>query len=437
MSQYDFYPKPLSSEKFKEYFNRYKMHNDKEAEELLILHNMRLVARIASKFQKTYQDIDELISVGGIGLWKAIQTFKIDKGFKFSNYAGRCIENEILMVLRRKKDNDNETSFEETIGEDNDSLRLENAIKDPNGNIEEILEKKDEEKLAREIVVSLSEKDTFIVSLLYGFFGNAVHTQAEVAAALGISRSYVSRLNTAILEKLKTELANPRTKRKGKKPVSLFKLLKGYTKEEIFKVIDTLNEEELILLDMRYGRSLTYPRTSPYWSKFASHKFYAKLLPKMKKKLELNRAFMSTIKVSRGGGTLSPEERYNREKFNEIHECLLRLDYESAHLALNEYLRDNNLIRFEPFIISLIILSIKEGDTLFTRPMLNLYLLSKNSFLNIDRYKEYFYEALKVDLVEARLYLDIILNLNKEQDMSENTTAIEKAYNMYLERVKK
>ena len=142
--------------------------------------------------------------------------------------------------------------------------------------------------------------------------------------------------------------------------------------------------------------------------------------------------------MSQGGvGILSPEELYNRARFNEIHSYLLNLDYENAHLALNKYLRDNNLIRFESFIISLILLSIKEGDTTFTRPMLNLVLLSKNSYFDIEKYKEYFYEALKTDINEAALYLDIILNLNKEQEMGENIEAMEKAYNMYLQRSKK
>lgn len=400
---------------------------------------MRLVARIAGKYQKAYQDFDELISVGAFGLWKAIQTFEMEKGFKFSNYAGKCIENEILMLIRKSKNSDLEVSLEETIGDNNDDeLKLEHILKSHNSDIEEILERKDNQKLAKEIVVALSEKDAFIISLLYGLFGNHVHTQAEVAKIMGLSRSYVSRLNMDILEKLKKELENPKSRHKGKTPCSLFILLKGFSKEEIFKVIDTLTEEELILLDMRYGRSLTHPKTSPYWNKFTSHKFYTKLLPKMKQKLELNRFYASTIKMSQGGvGILSPEELYNRARFNEIHSYLLNLDYENAHLALNKYLRDNNLIRFESFIISLILLSIKEGDTTFTRPMLNLVLLSKNSYFDIEKYKEYFYEALKTDINEAALYLDIILNLNKEQEMGENIEAMEKAYNMYLQRSKK
>ena len=195
------FSKPLSEKEEQECFEKIKEGN-KDAEEKLIKHNLRLVAHIVKKYNTSYEDKDELISVGSIGLMKAIKSYNIDKGHTFSTYAARCIQNEILMLFRSQKKFKNEISIEEKIGTDKDGneISLIDILQDTKINIETQTEKKIIfEKLVEYINKNLNNREKEIIYLRYGIDSNICLTQNEVAKILGISRSYISRIEKKAL----------------------------------------------------------------------------------------------------------------------------------------------------------------------------------------------------------------------------------------------
>lgn len=195
------FPKPLSREEEKEYFEKFKK-GDKEAKDKLINHNLRLVAHIVKKYSGA-GEADDLISVGSIGLIKAINSFEYDKGTQLSTYAARCIENEILMLLRLNKKHKVVFSLEESLGQDKDGNDIELADIIPSQE-EEVFAVVENNILTEKIVdiieKHLSQREAKIIKLRYGINGQAALTQREVAKKLGISRSYISRLETKALE---------------------------------------------------------------------------------------------------------------------------------------------------------------------------------------------------------------------------------------------
>ncbi len=199
------FAKPLTPEEEKQCFIGLK-NGDPEAEEKLIRHNLRLVAHIAKKFSSTYKDQDELISVGSIGLMKAVKSFEPSKGHSFSTYAARCIQNEILMLLRSQKKFQAEISIDEKIGTDKDGndISLIDVLQDPSSNIQDKAETKVlYEKLIREMPKVLNEREREIIELRYGLYGMAPMTQHEIAKMLGISRSYISRIEKKAIDELR------------------------------------------------------------------------------------------------------------------------------------------------------------------------------------------------------------------------------------------
>ncbi|MBQ9791857.1 MAG: RNA polymerase sporulation sigma factor SigK [Clostridia bacterium] len=197
------FPKPLSSDEEKMYLE--KFHNgDMGARDILIHHNLRLVAHIIKKYNQV-DEADDLISVGSLGLIKAINTYKEGHNTQFSTYAARCIENEILMLIRANKKHKNTISIEDVLAtdeEDNDVSIIDLASNDDN--LENMVENKVVgETLDNILRVRLSKREYTIVCLRYGLKGEAVLTQQEVADKLGISRSYISRLEKKSLEILK------------------------------------------------------------------------------------------------------------------------------------------------------------------------------------------------------------------------------------------
>ena len=200
----------LSSEREVELFsmlNSGSIEQRHYAEEELAVHNMRLVAHIAKKYVGSGISLDELTSIGSIGLVKAIRTFSSEKA-NFSTYASRCIANEILMFFRANKKNNSVVSFEDAIGVDKDSneITIGEVLSDGGGTVEAKVFARDElEKLDRAIRTKLDKRETKILSLRFGLYGNLPHTQKEVAKMLGISRSYVSRIETAAIEKIKQD----------------------------------------------------------------------------------------------------------------------------------------------------------------------------------------------------------------------------------------
>lgn len=201
------FPKPLTASEEREYLGRLK-EGDQTARDVLIERNMRLVAHVVKKYQGTDYDTDDLLSVGIIGLIKAVNTFKVDKGSRLATYAAKCVENEILMLLRASKKLSREVSLFEPIGVDKDgeSVNLVDVIEMDNREVlEDIILSQDVEELYEAYEKCLKDSEKQVVSLRYGLFGKKEHTQREIAAILGISRSYVSRIEKKAIEKLREE----------------------------------------------------------------------------------------------------------------------------------------------------------------------------------------------------------------------------------------
>ena len=202
------FPKPLTLEEEKMYFEKFK-NGDNKAKEILINHNLRLVAHIVKKYSNSSKEADDLISVGAIGLIKAINSYSSEKGAQLSTYAARCIENEILMLFRANKKHKNNVSLEESIGteKDGNEIMLADVICDNEKDTVEIVENNIlTEKLINLIKDSLSEREYKILCLRYGIGGRVAYTQREVAKKLGISRSYISRLEKKALETVREQV---------------------------------------------------------------------------------------------------------------------------------------------------------------------------------------------------------------------------------------
>ncbi len=203
------FPKPLSAEEEKMCLELLKT-GDKEARDKLITHNMRLVAHIAKKYAGT-AEADDLISVGSFGLIKAVNTYEESKGTSLATFASRCIENEILMLLRANKKHKNDVSLYEPVGTDKEGNQLTFLdllfTKD-----DEVFEKVDKsverEKFIEFVKATLNEREYTVISLRYGLKNGCSYAQREVAKFLKISRSYISRIETRAIEKLKEGVKN-------------------------------------------------------------------------------------------------------------------------------------------------------------------------------------------------------------------------------------
>jgi len=200
------FPQPLSEEEEQYYLERFK-RGDREARDILVERNLRLVAHITKKFEGTGEDMDDLISIGTIGLIKAINTFNSEKGTKLATYAARCIENEILMHLRALKKCRGEVSLYDPVGVDKEGNEI--TLMDVLGteqDITEVVENKYERKRVLEKIKSLSKREIRVLEMRYGLLGGLSKTQREIAKRMGISRSYVSRIEKKALQKLLKEL---------------------------------------------------------------------------------------------------------------------------------------------------------------------------------------------------------------------------------------
>ena len=198
-------PPPLSKEKEEELLANI---NDEEVKSKLIEHNLRLVVYIARKFENTGINVEDLISIGTIGLIKAINTFNPEKNIKLATYASRCIENEILMYLRKNQTSKVEISIDEPLNVDWDGNEL--LLSDILGTDSDItyqrIEKEVDINLLRVAMRTLSPREQEIMRLRFGLMGNKEKTQKEVADILGISQSYISRLEKRIIKRLKKEI---------------------------------------------------------------------------------------------------------------------------------------------------------------------------------------------------------------------------------------
>ena len=199
------FQKPLTAQEEKEYLDRFQA-GDQNARDILIERNMRLVAHVVKKYQGLDEDLDDLISVGTIGLIKAVSTFDTSKSVRLSTYAARCIDNELLMLLRQRKKKSREVSLYDPIGTDKDGneISLLDIIETiPFDVVEHYTTNEDIVLLSRFLNNSLTDKEYEVIKLRYGLFGEEELTQREIAKRLNISRSYVSRIEKNAILKLR------------------------------------------------------------------------------------------------------------------------------------------------------------------------------------------------------------------------------------------
>lgn len=201
------FPQPLPSKQEEVYIRR-AMEGDKEAQNVLIERNLRLVAHVAKKYAGNGREMDDLVSIGTIGLIKAVNTYNVDKGTQLATYAARCIENEILMTIRASKKTKHEISLQEPIGTDQEGNAI--SLMDMLGTAEDdVLEKVNlsiEMARLRQVVDTvLDPREQKVIRLRYGLDNGVCHTQREVAAMLDISRSYVSRLEKKAVRRITQE----------------------------------------------------------------------------------------------------------------------------------------------------------------------------------------------------------------------------------------
>ena len=201
-------PPPLNTEQEIKIISMLGTDSDAFAREKLIVHNLRLVVYIARKFDAVGAGIEDLISIGTIGLIKAVNTFCPERNIKLATYASRCIENEILMYMRKTTVLKTEISIDEplNIDWDGNELLLSDVLGSDGNEVGSRVEQEDEHKILNEYISKLNEREKTIMSMRFGLSGQKEHTQKEVADILGISQSYISRLEKRIISRLKKEL---------------------------------------------------------------------------------------------------------------------------------------------------------------------------------------------------------------------------------------
>lgn len=200
-------PPPLTKEEEAKAFELFET-DEKKARELLIVHNLRLVVYISKKFEATGVGLEDLISIGSIGLIKAVNTFRPDKNIKLATYASRCIENEILMFLRKASQRRNEVSIDEPLNTDWDGneLLLSDILGTDEDTVHRGIESEVEKELLRQEIEKLSHRERTIMEMRFGLGGRKEMTQKEVAQTVGISQSYISRLEKKTLKAIRANL---------------------------------------------------------------------------------------------------------------------------------------------------------------------------------------------------------------------------------------
>lgn len=207
------FPAPLTSSEEKYYFQKYT-EGDLQAKHILIEHNLRLVAHVIKKYQSSDDDIEDLISIGTIGLIKSVMTFNSEKGNRLATYASKCIDNEILMYLRSKKKTNKEVSLYEPLGIDKEGneIQLYDIIETNEDDASDrIVLKQNIQKLYEELESLLTPRERLVLKMRYGLYNGEEYTQREVARQLGISRSYVSRIEKSAIQKLRSSFFTSQT----------------------------------------------------------------------------------------------------------------------------------------------------------------------------------------------------------------------------------
>ncbi|MBP3766552.1 MAG: RNA polymerase sporulation sigma factor SigK [Bacilli bacterium] len=202
-------PPPLSKDEETFYVEK-SMNGDDYARSKLIEHNLRLVVFLAKKYENTGVDLEDLVSIGSIGLIKGVNTYKLDKNIKLATYASRCIDNEILMFLRKNKRKRKEVSLEDSLSYDQDGneLHLEDILGTESDIVTKGIEEESNKRLLNDEISKLSHRDKQIMTLRYGLNNHKELTQKEVADILGISQSYISRIEKKVIRRLKNLIKN-------------------------------------------------------------------------------------------------------------------------------------------------------------------------------------------------------------------------------------
>ena len=205
----DILPEPLSKEEEIKYVEKF-LEGDNNARNILIERNLRLVVFLAKKYENTKVDLEDLVSIGTIGLIKGVNTYKLDKNIKLATYASRCIDNEILMYLRKTKRKKTEVSFEDSLSFDSEGneLHLEDILGTEDNIVTKPIEDEFDKKLLKEEIQKLNNRDKEIIELRYGINGKEELTQKEVADLLGISQSYISRIEKKVIKRLSQIIKN-------------------------------------------------------------------------------------------------------------------------------------------------------------------------------------------------------------------------------------
>lgn len=198
-------PEPLTKEEELLYVKKSE-EGDTLAKEALIEHNLRLVVFLAKKYENTGIDLEDLVSIGTIGLIKGVNTYKLDKNIKLATYASRCIDNEILMFLRKNKKRRGEISFEDSLSYDSEGneLHLEDILGTEKDIVTKGIEEEHDKKILYQEINKLKKRDKEIMILRYGLFNTKEMTQKDVADLMGISQSYISRIEKKVIKKIKT-----------------------------------------------------------------------------------------------------------------------------------------------------------------------------------------------------------------------------------------
>lgn len=321
-------PKALSKEKQKELFIRYK-NGDLEARDLLIEHNLRLVVNeVIRKFSKSSSEAKDLVSIGTLGLIKAVDNFDVDKNILFATFAVRCIDNEILMYFRKNNKYESDVSIDGPIhtDESGNDISLSETLADEDKNIEENYEKEEEYRIIREVVSELTGREKEMIMFHFGFEDGKYHKQKEVAERFGIAQSYASRLIAKTCRKIKerleirnkvgvytpqtTEVQSVKTKsKKQTKPKvqkldkrrivkSVYEIFPNASKKDIDNAISLLSEKDKDLLYRRYGYDLEKPKFV-ILSQEESKKYSTSVLPKLRKLVNRVRKSDGEFQVTR------------------------------------------------------------------------------------------------------------------------------------------
>lgn len=298
-------PKSLSKQEVYDLLEKIKQ-GDERARKKLAEHNVKLVLyRVKTRFKSVEYDKKDLVSIGNVGLMKAITTFDTSKKVEFATYAIKCIDNEILMFLRNLKKDQIVDSLDRTINYDKDGneLKIKDIISDETDLVDEYADN-ETCQILRQIIKNLPDRDREIIMLYFGFYNDKTHTQEEIADMMSISRPYVSFLISKSLKtlgqqlqqkgviELRTEGQSAKTNKEhnkkegenkvGRKLKTIYDYFSSYTKEQVDEMLEKITEEERTLITLRYGEDLNNP-TPGKLSKKETNKFYRTLIPKMKR----------------------------------------------------------------------------------------------------------------------------------------------------------